>query len=331
MGAGGQDGHGRREVEHMRRSRKADDAVREDQLAAMEAVVAASGGDPEHPRTRRQLLTLAGGALAGGTALALAGATPAGAADGDAVIVGNDHVSASQTSFNGSSVSTAALHVAAYTTDAAGISAAGNGTSTTSMDVKLNGTGRLAQVNNTTGSAQPSHQIQLDGIGGGANPVHEIVRSDTGIIWATTGTGTGNSTAWKRINAVRLDNPNGDGTAFAPFRLLDTRSGAAQNSNTTYNVDVSGSPNIPDDVVGVFGNITAVTPSFGGFLKLFPRTTGAAPNTSAVNFSAGGVVANSFFVGVGRDAGWTGGQISYRGGDAAGTYHVLIDITAYVQ
>ncbi len=310
----------------MRRSRQPDHAPEQDALEAMEAVVADSGGDPEHPRTRRQLLTLAGTAVAGGTALVLGAASPARAADGDPILLGNDHVSASQTSINGINLGSAALHVEAFATDLPGLSASGLGTSLTSQDIKCTGTGRLAQTMNTTGNAQPTHQISSDG-----NAVHELVRSNTGILWASTGTGTGASTAWKRINAVRLDNPNGDGTAFAPFRLLDTRAGAAKSSNVTYDLDVSGSANLPDDVVGVFGNITAVLPSFGGFLKLFPRTTGSAPNTSAVNFSPNTVVANSFFVGVGRDAGWTGGQISYRGGDAAGTYHVLIDITAYVQ
>ncbi|MGH9086224.1 MAG: hypothetical protein ACRDYW_12305 [Acidimicrobiales bacterium] len=297
----------------------------------MEAVVASSGGDPEHPRTRRQLLTLAGGAVAGGTALVLGAASPASAASGGPLLMGvtNNDPEGDITGLNGASFSGAAFQVIGLGASGvnAGISAAATGTAADSVDVKLNGTGRLSQVAGASGDAQPANQIDEDL----DNPIHELVRSETGVLWASTGTGSAASTAWKRINAVRLDNPNGNGSAFTPFRLLDTRSGAARNSNQTYDLDVSGSANLPDDVVGVFGNITAVVPTFGGFLKLFPRTTGSPPNTSAVNFNAGDVVANSFFVGVGRNAGWTGGQVSIRGGDAGGTYHVLVDITAYVQ
>jgi hypothetical protein len=274
------------------------------------------------PRSRRQLLTMAGAAVVGGTAMALGSSSPAGAGtvNGEPVDIGEfntgtldtilyteDDGDAPATSFIGWGVGAV--------NGLAGIS------DTSGTDVKLSGTGRLAQVDAAGGNVKPAHGISSWG--------HELVRSDTGVLWASNGTGIGVNTVWKRINAVRFDKPNGDGTAFSPFRLLDTRTGAAKSTNTTYVVDVTGHANIPDDAVAIFGNVTVVSPNYTGFLTLFPAGT-SVPTVANLNFSTNQIAGNFFMLGLGT--GGNAGDLSYRAGAVAGkTYHVVIDVFGYVQ
>lgn len=295
----------------MTRETNARDAQAE-AVERMSEVVANSGGDPERPRTRRQLLTLAGTAIAGGAALTILDASPAGAADDDPVLIGNFNEGTSETVLESSVSGFATLFV----TNTGG-----------SPDLKLDGTGRLAQNPALTGNAQPGHQIFTNGAFDA--PAHEIVRSDTGAIWASTGSSTGSGTLWKRVNAVRVDNPNGNGSAFAPFRFYDSRNTAKLDSNTLYHQDVTAHANIPDDAVAIFGNLTATAPNYAGFLRLFPRGA-TEPPTSSVNFVANQTIANFFFLGLGT--GGSAGEISLRtSGPAGKQVHAIIDITAYVQ
>jgi hypothetical protein len=265
---------------------------------------------------------MAGAAVVGGTAMALGSSSPAGAgtANGEPVDIGEFNTGTLDTYLyaeaDGTEVSTAFTGWGAGAVNGiAGIS------DTSGVDVKLSGTGRLAQVDGAVGNAEPAHDITGWG--------HELVRSDTGVLWASTGSGTGTSTAWKRINAVRFDNPNGAGAAFSPFRLLDTRSGSKKNTNTSYVVDVAGHANIPDDAVAIFGNITVVSPNYTGFLTLFPTGT-SVPTVANLNFSTNEIAGNFFMVGLGTGA--NAGDLSYRAGAVAGkTYHVVIDVFGYVQ
>ena len=268
-------------------------------------------GVPDAPRSRRQLLTMAGAAVAGGTALALGGASPASAADGDAILAGESNSASSETTLT-SSGGVAALGVIQTTEDLAAIYASGGG-GETGPDVKLVGTGRLAQYSAAEGTAQPAF----------SPTVSEIVRGDGGLIWATAPSG------WKRINAVRFDKPSGDGTAFSPFRLLDTRTGSKRNTNTNYVTDVAGNANIPDDAIAIFGNVTVVSPNWTGFLTLFPTGT-SVPTVANLNFSTNEIAGNFFMVGLGTGA--NAGELSVRAGDVGGkTYHVIIDVFGYVQ
>lgn len=277
------------------------------------------------PRSRRQLLTMAGAAVAGGTALALTGANPAGAANGDPVLLGSNNTATATTFISSNAGLSGVLAVSATGDGTNGLQAAGQGDAS---DVKLNGTGRLAQVGALTGTAQPTWGVEDTLIGDGVDAAHELVRTTTGLIWASAG-GAGSSTTWKRINAVRFDNPNGNGTAFSPFRLLDTRSGSKRSTNINYVTDVAGHANIPDDAIAIFGNVTVVSPNWTGFLTLFPTGT-AVPTVANLNFSSGEIAGNFFMVGLGT--GGNAGDLSVRAGDVAGkTYHVIIDVFGYVQ
>jgi hypothetical protein len=82
---------------------------------------------------------------------------------------------------------------------------------------------------------------------------------------------------------------------------------------------------IPQDAIGIVGNLTAVGYSQQGYLTLFPQGT-TNPGTSSVNFLSGQyAVANAFTVGLGA-----GGGISIYVG-STGPSHFIVDITGYIQ
>lgn len=283
------------------------------------------------PRSRRQLLTLAGAAVAGGTAIALGSASPAGAANGDELIIGQANSATIDTSLSSSGAAGAVLNVNGTSDGVGAIQAAGQGDA---LDIKLTGTGRLGQDYFGAGNAQPSFDINDTSIGGQVDPLHEIVRGRNGTIWASTGIATGASTQWKRMNTPRFDNPNGSGGVFSPFRLLDSRPGQASaisrstplptNTNTT--IDIDNLANVPSGTVGVFGNITVLNSNYTGFVTLFP-TGASVPTVANINFGTGELVGNFFQVGLSNS-----GSLTIRPGDAGGrTVDVIIDIFGYVQ
>lgn len=284
--------------------------------------------DGEEPkRSRRQLLTLAGAAAVGGTAIALGQAGPAGAANGDPFTLGATNEATLSTTLNASASSVQALII--DNDSGPGIDARG----TNAPDLKATGTGRFAQRAFGAGNAEPSHGIvDLDTFGAPVVPAHEIVRGTNGSIWASTGGGTGGSTAWKRINAVRVDNPNGSGGAFAPFRLLDSRNGNASaitrnsplDSGTTYTFDVDAVSQLPTGTIGIIGNITVINQTYTGFVTLWPG--GTVPTVANLNFSPGGIFGNFFQVGLDSS-----GRLRVRPGNAPGSVDVIIDVFGYMQ
>ena len=311
----------------MKRTRR--DEAAEDRLDKMSEVVADSGGDPDHPRTRRQLLRLAGGAAIGG-GLIMAGADPAKAADEGPLLMGNVNNSSGGdlTSLNGAGVAGLSVGVTGLSDGTTALSAA----SGTGVDLKLNGTGRLgfASTLNLTAGQQPAFLPTQN----------DMVKSTQGALWSGTGDIFDDDVdrTWKRINAVRVDNPAGNGAAFAPFRFVDTRDGTggvsgARTVGTTTNYNVRNSASIPDNAIAIFGNLTVTSPTFSGWVTLWPRGV-TEPITSSINFVAGQTVANFFFVGLGTAAAPALGSISIgprKSGAQSGTVHIVVDITAYVQ
>lgn len=264
-------------------------------LAVVTRTVVDAGGDPENPRTRRQLLRIAGGVVAGGAALAIAGAKPAAAANGDPVLIGQSNTGTVVTLL-------------------------GNTTVGETSDLKLSGTGRLSQINSagTTGGAKPT-----------ADPIaYDLARGGSHEVWASSA-----ETAWKRLNAVRVDTASGSGAPFAPIRLVDTRSaiGGVQGpiaTNVANNFNARTPATIPDDTIAIFCNVTAVSPTYSGWLTVYPQGA-TLPGVSNVNFLAGQVVANFVVVGLSST-----GQFTIRpgvGGGPSGTVDFIVDIFAYVQ
>jgi hypothetical protein len=217
--------------------------------------------------------------------------------------------------------------------------------SDTGYDLVAGGTGRLAQYAGNASSAAP-------GFAGYAyDPaddfwVYEIDRGQDGEIWAAlydaAQASSGAAQAgyfWKRVNSARFDLPDGSGNAFVPQRALDTRSnGGPLSAGATRNVPIAQSWNgsalvtpvhgVPSTAVGIAGNLTAVDPSFSGFLTVYPTGT-TKPATSTVNFVANGApTPNGFIVGLG-----SGGSVTVAAGPSVSGQHVefILDVTAYFQ
>jgi hypothetical protein len=284
----------------------------------MTDVVVDAGGDPERPRTRRQLLKLAGVAAVGGAGLVLKNTSPAFGADGGNLIIGASNTGTNQTSLSNNSSGGAAFAAINNNSGGYGVVASGG-----FIDLKLNGTGIMTQfaAAGTTSGHAPTQ-----------NPsAQDLARGAGHVLWASA-----SANSWKRINAVRVDNASGDGTPFTPFRLIDTRAGASHvgplngpfNSGTTQTVTVAGVGGVPADAIAIFGNLTAVFPTYSGWLTIFPSSLATPPVVSNVNFGAGGVFPNSVFVGLsdGSCKVYLG-----AGGGQSGNTNFILDIFGYVQ
>lgn len=268
----------------------------------------------ELPRSRRNLLKLAGVAGAAGAAALVARPGVASAANGDTITVGNSFTGTAGTSIQTSDANDAAWIVQGTGSPSWGLAAAG-----TSGDVKCIGTGVLHLKAALTGNAQPTF---------GA-PFQTVCISSTGVLW--TGNENDSTNTWKRINAVRVDAASGNGNPFQPFRLIDTRKTSSPIAGGgTLNVAVAGAgtgaSKIPANAIAIFANLTAVSASGkfpgSGFLTVYPKGT-TRPLVSNVNMaSSGSVFPNFFFCGLGSSDLTVYASIKS---------HILIDVFAYVQ
>ena len=140
---------------------------------------------------------------------------------------------------------------------------------------------------------------------------------------------------------------SGSYVAVAPYRIADTRCGmtsppsfcagegipaanqmlVAPGPGQAINVQVTGtgtgSDSVPAGAEAAVVNLTAVDPTHGGFLTVYPAGT-ATPVASSLNFSAGEIVANLVEVAIGSS-----GEISVF--NAFGTTDVLVDVEGYVS
>ena len=130
---------------------------------------------------------------------------------------------------------------------------------------------------------------------------------------------------WRASSAVKF-------YTLPPCRLVDTRaapgpSGAPPlEAGRARTFPAAGSCAIPASAKALAVNLTAVSPSVTGNLRVFPA--GALPPlASALNFTAGRTRANNAVVSLG-----TGGAITAQYDMAAGTVaHLLVDVTGYFQ
>jgi hypothetical protein len=115
-----------------------------------------------------------------------------------------------------------------------------------------------------------------------------------------------------------------------PCRVVDTRNpsgpdgGPALSAGTSRTFPVTGQCGVPAGAVSVTGNVTAVTPSVAGDLRIYPGGT-AVPMTSTVNFKAGQTRANNGIFGLGS------GGIAVQTDMASGTTHFLLDVSGYFR
>lgn len=121
------------------------------------------------------------------------------------------------------------------------------------------------------------------------------------------------------------------GTRFytlPPCRILDTRSGLPLTSlDSPRIVQMTGGPcGVPANARAVAANVTAVSPSVGGFITIFPGNY-PQPATSTINFAAHRTLANSAVLPLATDG--TGTLAILPALPAGSSVHLLIDVSGY--
>ncbi|MDT0213143.1 hypothetical protein Q9R29_04525 [Rothia sp. ARF10] len=135
------------------------------------------------------------------------------------------------------------------------------------------------------------------------------------------------------VDIISRDTPLG---AFAtvtngPRRILDTRAANGVTTRSplgtgqTLAVQVAGRGGVPStaSVTSVVMNVTAVSPTSGGYLSVHPGPSRAT--TSSINFTKGVNLANLVTVPLGPD-----GKVRFANGNS-GTVHVLADVVGYYR
>jgi hypothetical protein len=115
---------------------------------------------------------------------------------------------------------------------------------------------------------------------------------------------------------------------LTPVRILDTRSSSNPvGPGESRVLPVTGAGGVPGDATAVVINVTAVSPTSGGWLTLYPAD-GTLPVVSNVNFNAGQVVPNLVTVKLGSTGADTGRIKIFN---QAGQTHVLVDVAGYYR
>jgi hypothetical protein len=339
----------------------------QDRLQRLEGESPSSLAGASDPRSRRDLLRMAGLGLAGAAGASLLTALPAAAANGGALILGQGNQASADTNLvltssstsihyafqadatNGGTISsgnTRGLEAVALGASEGIVAASNTGPgavlgSASAPDLVLGGalptgaktpvgSGRLAQVlRGDTGAVKPPFPA-TGGFG-------EIVRGASGELWVSTASG------WRRQNTLRVDKADGTGGAFVPVRIIDNRDGTGLTGSglstgqklqagVTYTFGpFTGTNGIPADAIGVVGNVTVAGYSGGGYITVFPGGV-AWPGNSTLNFGAGFANtgwANAFTMGFGTGA--NAGKISLRLSANGITSDAIVDVNAYFQ
>jgi uncharacterized protein (DUF1501 family) len=114
-----------------------------------------------------------------------------------------------------------------------------------------------------------------------------------------------------------------EGVPMKPLRLLDTRSnGGKVGPRGSIDLAVAGLGAVPaSGVRAVALNVTAVDPTSGGFVTVWPCGE-KRPNASSLNFAAGENVPNLVFAKVGTD-----NKVSFY--NESGNTHLIVDLCGY--
>jgi hypothetical protein len=128
----------------------------------------------------------------------------------------------------------------------------------------------------------------------------------------------------------RIHDP-GNLFTVAPCRVLDTRDpagpygGPALGAGQSRAFTLAGRCGIPASARAVTLNLTVTGPTAAGNLRLYPADQ-ALPSTSTLNYSSGQTRANNAIVGLSPS-----GALAVRSAQAAGTVHVILDVTGYFE
>jgi len=124
--------------------------------------------------------------------------------------------------------------------------------------------------------------------------------------------------------------------AVTPCRLVDTRGATGTNggpalaAGSPRNFQVTGLCGVPGTAQAATLNVTLVTPSKNGFLKIWPFNL-AMPSVSTINAAAGEpAIANGAIVPLTTDPSFNV-SVVYGTGTPGGSAHCVIDVTGYFQ
>jgi PKD repeat protein len=188
-----------------------------------------------------------------------------------------------------------------------------------------------------TSTGSPTGWLWSFGDGGTStlrNPTHTyaIAGSYSATLTATNLGGSSQTTRSVSVTAPPVSSAAEAFYPVSPCRLIDTRNangavgGPALVASGVRVFPVAGACGIPSTALTVSVNMTVVTPSAPGFLRVYPGNT-AFPGTSAISFRAGQTRANNGLVGLATDG---TGTISVRN-DAAGTVQFVLDVNGYFK
>ena len=202
------------------------------------------------------------------------------------------------------------------------------GTAVSALVVNVTATGSLANgflqaiptgaigathsnVNYTVGSASANTAIIPLGAGDG---ISVITSQSAHIIVDVVGYITAADAA---VDTLGLFVP------IVPGRAYNSRTGPAFTAGESRTITLTGLspaplPVVPPGAAGVSANLTVVSPTNGGFLKVYPNSE---PDTSNLNFATGKTVANAALLAL-NGSGQVTAKMSQPG-------HVLIDINGY--
>ena len=116
--------------------------------------------------------------------------------------------------------------------------------------------------------------------------------------------------------------------SVTPCRVLDTRSGAqgpALSAGSTRTVVVGNTCGVPQGATAVSLNVTVVSPTGAGDLRIFPAGV-ALPLVSAINYGVGQTRANNATVTLS-----SAGQLSVFCEQATGTVDLIVDVNGYFE
>ena len=114
----------------------------------------------------------------------------------------------------------------------------------------------------------------------------------------------------------------------SPCRLLDTRvadQGPALSAGSTRTVVVGGKCGVPVRATAVSLDLTVVTPTAQGHLRLYPANA-ALPLVSAINYGAGQTRANNAIMALSRE-----GMLSVLCGQSSGVVDLVLDVSGYFE
>jgi hypothetical protein len=157
---------------------------------------------------------------------------------------------------------------------------------------------------------------------------------EDGELWLCTATGAPGT--WTRL--LREDTAAGRTIPITPFRALDTRESGGRPSGSpavpgqkqgpltggeTITLGLAGVSPIPAAASGVVGSLIAVLPTYTGYLRA--GASGSPLVATALSFTKGVKTGNAFTVKPGPD-----GVSFWSPNPSTNTYHLVVDITAYI-